>query len=480
MSGGLFDLAGMTGAKPGDTAEDLLKKGQIDEEEALLLKGLLGDAPVDPGDDFREYMGSQGGAKGFFGSALNPLITRGLFSDDFNDYRDARANYATDKAIFDARSAGIEQYMKNSAGDAQDNVVAQMLRDGVTGPDLTAAIVEAGGVEKQNLNDVTLAQGGLRIDRNGNPIAYNPKDNSTTAERNLAARQALYAREPQKGTPEHQRWQDEVRFFESSVRANSVVNGVVRSGSTAEVVGNEADFHASAASAAEAETAGAADAQYGADTFQGAAETYRATWEQSQIINERLANVDQAIELFDPDNPNRLDTGPIKGGIYKIFGIGQEGLATIENMSIQETMEWLINFKGPTTDYEFDKSSAAAFANIMKGEEVNAEQLQIVRQTLEKVARLNNAKGEAAYGTLQDYQGEPGKAGDRSQDFESINKNYAPWFEPKGSQEGIIDGVPTFARFSADMEKRAKAQGIEMSAADIRALYNQHYPTPRK
>ena len=143
-------------------------------------------------------------------------------------------------------------------------------------------------------------------------------------------------------------------------------------------------------------------------------------------------------------------------------------------------MEWLINFKGPTTDYEFDKSSAAAFANIMKGEEVNAEQLAIVRQTLEKVARLNNAKGEAAYGTLQDYLGEPGKPGDRSQDFESINKNYAPWFEPKGSQEGIIDGVPTFARFSADMEKRAKDRGIEMSAADIRKLYNQHYPTPRK
>ena len=68
----------------------------------------------------------------------------------------------------------------------------------------------------------------------------------------------------------------------------------------------------------------------------------------------------------------------------------------------------------------------------------------------------------------------------RSQDFESINKNYAPWFEPKGSQEGIIDGVPTLARFSADMEKRAKDAGTVMSAADIRKLYNQHYPNPRK
>ena len=35
MSGGLFDLMGLTGAKPGDTADDLLKKQVIDPEQAV-------------------------------------------------------------------------------------------------------------------------------------------------------------------------------------------------------------------------------------------------------------------------------------------------------------------------------------------------------------------------------------------------------------------------------------------------------------
>lgn len=185
MSGGLFQLAGMVGAEPDDNTEDLLKKGVIKEEEALLLQGLLGQAPVDPGDNFREYMGSQGGAKGFFGSALNPLITRSLFNDDFKDYQDARSSYATDKALFDVRKAGATKYAQNSAGDLQLEELAALFPDN---PVLQARI-EAGQTNAGTFDPFTLSENTLAVSPlDGSVIAQGlDRDNRTAPQKNADA-----------------------------------------------------------------------------------------------------------------------------------------------------------------------------------------------------------------------------------------------------------------------------------------------------
>jgi hypothetical protein len=167
----------------------------------------------------------------------------------------------------------------------------------------------------------------------------------------------------------------------------------------------------------------------------------------------------------------------LAGNIFNMFGVGDEGFATIANLGVRETIDMLANFKGTTTDFEFTKSELGAFASILKDEEVNRETLQVAREALVRQAKRNDMAAESAYKSMGDYAGDNRILGNS---YDTVSNNYSPWFEQEGSQEGIIDGVPTFARFSADMEKRASDSGIEMSAEDIRALYNQHYPTPRK
>ena len=492
---------GKTRLREGDvTPAELVSSGAATPEAATLLNGLFGqvmkmEAPTDPGKTFNDYLGDQGGFKGFMGDVVGePILNSLFFGKDEDAYDQLKSDYGVNKkrydSLFEIATAGEVQRAKNDAPDAQNTAVYDYMQDVIAGNvefnqmHYNALVGNAAGYDKVDVNDYTVGQGQQRRSGFDNSVvAHNPKDDPlTTQERNLAARNELYAQEPQdKNSPEWQAWDQKRQFFESSVRANLNIGGTLYSGTGSGVVGGDRrEYVDNTTDQTEAERNAANTANYRSTAFDEASKTYRTAWEQKDMIDERIANVDMAIEMFDPNNPNALDTGPIRGGIYKIFGIGPEGMATIDAMNVEETINWLMNFKGPTTDFEFDKSSAAAFADIMKGGEVNLEKLGHVRRTLEKVARLNLQKGEAAYGTLQDYRGEEGKSGDRSQDVASITKNYAPWFEPKGSQEGMIDGVPTFARFSADMEKRAKDSGTEMSAADIRALYNQYYPTPRK
>jgi hypothetical protein len=102
MSGGIFDLLGIKPEGNGVIdAKSLVKQGVITPEEGLLVAGLEGAdkplvAPVDPGKDFRSYIANEGGFKGFFGSAINPLLSRVIFNDEFEDYTDAKSTYAMD------------------------------------------------------------------------------------------------------------------------------------------------------------------------------------------------------------------------------------------------------------------------------------------------------------------------------------------------------------------------------------------------
>jgi len=173
----------ITGPDIGVTPEE------IEEEKRKKRQGLLSiaasrdetednfEAPVDPGKDFGEYMASQGGVSGFFGSVLKPKLSKMIFRDDLKDFRQAQAGYATEKALFDIEQAGREQEAKNSAGDAQNEAVSNYIRavrDGKAewNPMTWAALSgEAGGWSAFNPNGYTVSPGQSRRDAFGNEVA---------------------------------------------------------------------------------------------------------------------------------------------------------------------------------------------------------------------------------------------------------------------------------------------------------------------
>ena len=172
MSGGIFDLLGIDFEGNGVIDERTKKRrreapgiaaveeGVATPEEGLLINGLLGlTAPVDPGKDFREYMGSQDGAKGFFGSVLNPILSRAIFSDEYDDYKTAKSKYATDQALFDIAVAGQTKRAENSAGDEQLEALAALFPDNPT----LQARIEAGLTNANSFDPMTLSPGQIAV-----------------------------------------------------------------------------------------------------------------------------------------------------------------------------------------------------------------------------------------------------------------------------------------------------------------------------
>ena len=225
-------------------------------------------------------------------------------------------------------------------------------------------------------------------------------------------------------------------------------------------------------SRAQAEGAGTVNADL--ESFATAQGTYINAFDQAQMYNDGLARVDQAIELFDPNRPEgALDTGIVNGFIYNTFGIGEKGMAALDVLSKDATIDKLMSFKGPTTDFEFTKAEAAAFAQIMKGGEVNKEILETVRGAISRAAQRNSTSAEAAFGTMRDFVGENGSLQNMKSTFDIYEKNYKPWWKQSSTPaEGpeLVDGVPTFRQF----EKDAKERGIT-DAATIRKTYNSMY-----
>ena len=181
-------------------------------------------------------------------------------------------------------------------------------------------------------------------------------------------------------------------------------------------------------SSANALGSGSVDADL--SSFATAQGSYIQAHDNNQMYNDGLARVDEAIALFDPDRPEgALDTGVVNGFLYNTFGVGPEGLATLDVLGKDATIEKLMSFKGPTTDFEFTKAEAAAFASIMKGEPANLEILNTVRGAIEKASKRNSTSAEAAFGTMRDFTGEKGSLQNMKGTFDIYEKNYAPWWE---------------------------------------------------
>jgi hypothetical protein len=161
-------------------------------------------------------------------------------------------------------------------------------------------------------------------------------------------------------------------------------------------------------------------------TFNTAKNDYISAFENADVLNGSLANVDRGIEML---ATGEVDTGLVNGFIFNTFGIGSAAMGEFNALSKNATIDKLMSFKGPTTDFEFEQSEAAAFADIMKGENVNEGTLKTARGAIERAIKRNATLAEAAHGTMTDM-GE--KLGQKST-IDSVGRNYAPWWKQEES-----------------------------------------------
>ena len=157
-------------------------------------------------------------------------------------------------------------------------------------------------------------------------------------------------------------------------------------------------------------------------TFNTAKNDYISAFENADVLKGSLANVDRGIEML---QNGEVDTGLFNGFMYNVFGIGSEGMGEFNALSKNATIDKLMNFKGPTTDFEFSQSEAAAFASIMKGEDVNEGTMKTARSAIERAIKRNATLAEAAYGTMNDMGEKLGQGSTTA----SVGRNYAPWWE---------------------------------------------------
>ena len=161
-------------------------------------------------------------------------------------------------------------------------------------------------------------------------------------------------------------------------------------------------------------------------TFNTAKNDYISAFENADVLNGSLANVDRGIEML---QNGEVDTGLFNGFLFNVFGIGSSAMGELNALSKNATIDKLMNFKGPTTDFEFSQSEAAAFASIMKGEDVNEGTMKTARAAIERAIKRNATLAESAYGTMTDM----GEKIGQSSTVGIVGKNYKPWWEQQAS-----------------------------------------------
>ena len=381
-----------------ETVADLVKEGKVDAETGVLLGGLFGleeplAMPVDPGRDFGSYMAEQDGLKGFIGAIADPRVARAFYGDDYTTYKDKKAQYLTDKSLFDVQQAGRVKRAENSAGDLQDEEASAYLEAVRAGkaewdPMTWAALVgKAAGYSAFNPNGYTVSPGQTRLDAFGNEVASGrPKDDSTTAERNLRARNELYAREPaDKTSKEWAAWDKERKFFETSIRANQVVNGTIFSGSGNGVMGDPDTYTENTENQAAAAQRGQTDVQTAATMFAdaktGAEEAYGA-------MEEYDFSLQNANEVLTGLQDGKYQTGMARSLMLDYLGLGGISDGELLAMGTDEAITKVQGFNGHTTDFEYGQAFNAAFARLKNNKDVNIGVMQYVIKGLEN-ARQN-------------------------------------------------------------------------------------------
>ena len=143
-----------------------------------------------------------------------------------------------------------------------------------------------------------------------------------------------------------------------------------------------------------------ATAQSDVQQYNDSRDAYITAVEQDAVLADRIDNIDKGLDMLESGS---VDTGPVVGFLAETFGLGTAELAELQQMSLEEAMEALQAFKGPTTDFEFGKAELKSFAQIFKGEDMNIGTLRSARNSLEKLRRRNMLSGQSHLDSVREY-----------------------------------------------------------------------------
>ncbi len=192
-------------------------------------------------------------------------------------------------------------------------------------------------------------------------------------------------------------------------------------------------------------------------TFNTAKADYISAFENADVLNGSLANVDRGIEML---ANGEVDTGLFNGFIFNTFGLGTAAMGELNALSKNATIDKLMSFKGPTTDFEFSQSEAAAFADIMKGEDVNEGTLKTARGAIERAIKRNATLAESAYGTMSEMGEKIGQSGT----VDIVGRNYNPWWQQE--EQALEQGAPAGNGSGAWDGKRTNFNGMQDNSFD--------------
>ena len=305
----------------------------------------------------QEAMERDGKGK-FFGKMLLGGFT-GLTPLLFPEMIGAKARYETDLALY-------QKAQEMAMMDPQVEELASYYE--ANGQPLLAMQIRASNsIKDVDLNPRMLGTNQSLVSATGDTIAQGFQD--PLANQPAAVRQAVFVSQNPEMKPE-----------------------VERQGKIIKDVQNAGDI-------ANATQGGSNDA----NTYRDQANYYIDAIRNDRVIADRIDVLDQGLAMFDENSEGgAVDTGFITGALFNMFGIGDEDQGRLSQMGISEAMEELANFKGPTTDFEFEKSELKAFASIMRGEDVNRGTLKSARDGLKRMRKRNALNAQSALSLATD------------------------------------------------------------------------------
>ena len=189
------------------------------------------------------------------------------------------------------------------------------------------------------------------------------------------------------------------------------------------------------------------------DEFDSAQTMYNSGMEGVQDLTWALEDIDRAVTLIDS---GELNTGEIAGRIGKVFG--SEAVGEVLVMQKDKAIDYLMKFSGPTTDFEFTQSEAAAFLDLLKNEDINKGKLKAIKRSLERQMTKAQGKVNRGFTGMKSY----------SDGKENLQQRFNATTGAYGSRPNFIDPEDPE---SLEMQGQSGAETPQISDEDLLNLY---------
>ena len=124
---------------------------------------------------------------------------------------------------------------------------------------------------------------------------------------------------------------------------------------------------------------------------------YESALDEVERLTYAISDNMEIIDML--ESGDEINTGSLMGRIEQIFG--GEAIGKFQTLQGNAAIDFLMNFKGPTTDFEFTKSEAAAFADLLKNEEINIGKMKQIQKALKRELSKQKRLASAGYKKMQ-------------------------------------------------------------------------------